>query len=182
MSGLPPARALRRPPLPAAPQDMVALLHHERLLRRKRLATLRGEAFLVDLPRTARVEAGDAFELEDGRLIGIGAAEEPLLEVTGADLPRLAWHIGNRHAPCEIAGDRLFVAADPVMRRMLEGLGAAVAEVRRPFAPEGGAYGEGGTMGHSHGPFVGPGHGHGHGDWDGIGTLAGTGSGPGHDR
>lgn len=142
---LPPARALRHAPLPAVPYDVVALTHDERVLRRRRLVTVHGEGFLVDLPRTVRLEQGDAFELADGRLVEVVAAEERLLEVRGADLPRLAWHIGNRHAPCEIGAEVLFVAADPVMRRMLEGLGAEVSEVSRPFNPEGGAY-----EGHSH--------------------------------
>ncbi len=157
MAELPPAHAVVRPPLEGRPYDLVTLPYHGRVLRRRRLVTAHDEPFLVDLARTVRVEQGDCFELADGRLIEVVAAEEPLLEVRGAELPRLAWHIGNRHAPCEIGADRLLVPADPVMRRMLEGLGAVVSEVSRPFHPEGGAYGEGGVMGHSHG------HGDGHG-------------------
>ena len=156
---LPPGRVLRQPPLSAVPYDVVALTHDERVLRRRRLVTAHGEAFLVDLPRTVRLEQGDAFELADGRLVEVVAAEERLLEVRGADLPRLAWHIGNRHAPCEIGVGALLVPADPVMRRMLEGLGAEVVEVSRPFDPEGGAY---------------EGHGHDGGE-PGLGALAGHG-------
>ncbi|WP_210526273.1 urease accessory protein UreE [Rubellimicrobium arenae] len=150
MTDLPPARGLRRSPLPVAPHGSVTLAHDDRLLRRRRLVTASGEGFLVDLPQTTGVEDGDAFELADGRLIAVVAAAERLLEVRG-DLPRLAWHIGNRHAPCELLGDRVRVLADPVMARMLKGLGAEVAEVVAPFRPEGGAYGEGRVMGHSHG-------------------------------
>ncbi len=165
---LPPARAVVRPPFgEGMPHDVATLAHHERVLRRRTLTTAQGAAFLVDLPRTTRVEPGDCFELADGRLIEVVAAEERLLSVTGADLARLAWHVGNRHAPCEIGEGRLLVPADPVMRRMLEGLGAVVEEVSLSFNPEGGAYGEGGVMGHSHG--------HGGEDPLALGTL-------GHDR
>ena len=157
---LPPARALRHPPLSAVPYDVVALTHDERVLRRRRLVTVHGDGFLVDLPRTVRLEQGDAFELADGRLVEVVAAEERLLEVRGADLPRLAWHIGNRHAPCEIGAGALLVPADPVMRRMLEGLGAEVVEVSRPFNPEGGAY-------------EGHGHAHDEGGASGLGMLTG---------
>jgi urease accessory protein UreE len=110
-----------------------------------------GERFLVDLPQTTSLNHGDALELDDGRLIGIVAAPEPLLEITGPDLTRLAWHIGNRHCPCQIASDRLRIQRDPVIRDMLERLGATVTEIDAPFTPEGGAYGHGRTHSHQHG-------------------------------
>lgn len=147
---LPSALAVLRPPLPQVPHDRVALAHHERLLRRRRLVTAGGEGFLVDLARATSVEQGDAFALEDGRLVAVVAAEEPLIEVRGGDLARIAWHVGNRHAPCRIEPGRLLVPRDRVMREMLLRLGATVRDVSEPFAPEGGAYGEGHPMGHSH--------------------------------
>ncbi|EYD72929.1 Urease accessory protein UreE [Rubellimicrobium mesophilum DSM 19309] len=147
---LPPARALRRAPLGVLPYDIVVLRHDERLLRRRRLVTAHDEGFLVDLPATSGLDQGDALELEDGRLIEVIAAEEPLLEVRGPDLPRLAWHLGNRHAPCRIEADRLLIQRDHVLRDMLGRLGAEVREVSEPFVPEGGAYGHGRTMGHDH--------------------------------
>lgn len=150
MTGLPPARAVRRAPLDRIGCDRVPLAHHERLLRRRRLVTIHGEGFLVDLPRTTSVAHGDAFELADGRLIGVVAAEEPLIEVRGEGLARIAWHVGNRHAPCQIEPRRLLVLRDRVMQDMLLRLGATVTEVSEPFRPEGGAYGEGHAMGHSH--------------------------------
>lgn len=135
----------------AAPEAVlhVTLDYAERLLRRKRLVTDEGEAFLVDLPHTTHIEPGDAFHLDDGRCVGVRAAKERLLRVTG-DLPRMAWHIGNRHTPCEVTSEHLTIQNDPVLRDMLVGLGAEIAEVEGPFRPEGGAYGHGRTMGHSH--------------------------------
>ena len=132
------------------PDDRSSLDHASRLLRRKRLVTDGGEALLIDLPETTGLRHGDRLVLDDGRLVEIVAAPEPLLEVIG-DLPRLAWHVGNRHAPCRIEAQRLLVQDDPVMADMLRGLGAAVRPVTEPFEPEGGAYGHGRTMGHSHG-------------------------------
>ena len=104
---------------------------------------------MVDLPETTNLMSGDAFELDDGRIIEIVAADEDVLVITG-DLPRLAWHIGNRHTPCEIRPDRLIIRADHVLAAMLAGLGAGVTPARMPFTPEGGAYGTGRTMGHAH--------------------------------
>lgn len=127
----------------------VVLGYDERFLRRKRLVMASGEGFLVDLAETTNLLAGDAFELSDGRLVEIAAAEEAVLVIRG-DLVRLAWHIGNRHTPCQIEADRLVIRADHVLAEMLRGLGATVTEAREAFTPEGGAYGMGRTMGHAH--------------------------------
>ncbi|MDP3340219.1 urease accessory protein UreE [Frigidibacter sp.] len=146
--------------------DHVTLGYEDRFLRRKRLTTAAGTPFLVDLPETTSLQEGDAFALSDGTLIGVRAAPEPLIEVTGPDLPRLAWHIGNRHTPCQIEAARLLIAQDHVLAGMLTGLGASLNDVTEPFLPEGGAYGHGRTMGHDHGPEAGhshePGHRHVH--------------------
>ncbi|MEM9787774.1 MAG: urease accessory protein UreE [Pseudomonadota bacterium] len=127
----------------------VSLTYDARLLRRKRLTTDQGEAFLVDLAHTTSVDAGHAFVLDDGRLVLVKAADEPLMRITG-DLVRLAWHIGNRHAPCAMEKDAIVVQREKVMRAMLEQLGATVTDFDGPFTPEGGAYGHGRTMGHDH--------------------------------
>ena len=87
---------------------------------------------------------------EDGREIRIVAAPEDLLEVTGDDMPRIAWHIGNRHTPCQIEAGRLLIQRDHVIRDMLGKIGAMVREVVEPFKPEGGAYGHGRTHSHAH--------------------------------
>ncbi|KPD12947.1 urease accessory protein UreE [Phaeobacter sp. 11ANDIMAR09] len=129
--------------------DQVTLTYDARFLRRKVLTTAGGTKFLVDLAQTSSVGLGDAFKLSDGRLIEVVPASETLLEVTG-DLARLAWHIGNRHTPCQVEQDRLLIQEDHVLRNMLEKLGATLREVIAPFCPEGGAYGHGRTHGHSH--------------------------------
>ncbi len=132
------------------PREWVTLSYEDRFLRRKVLTTDEGERFLVDLQHTTSLNRGDAFLLPKGRVVGIRPAQEPLLAITGPDLPRLAWHIGNRHTPCQIETDRLLIQRDHVIREMLEKIGAAVAEVAEPFTPEGGAYGHGRTHSHAH--------------------------------
>jgi urease accessory protein len=131
------------------PADTIILDYEGRFVRRRRLCTAGGTTFVLDLAETTSLDAGDAVELEDGRLVEVAAAPEPLLEVRG-DLPRLAWHIGNRHTPCEIGGDWLRIRRDHVLSEMLARLGGHVAEVEAPFRPEGGAYGHGRTHGHAH--------------------------------
>lgn len=129
--------------------DHVALDYDARMIRRRRLVSAGGIAFLVDLAETVSLNEGDCFQVDDNLIVAVRAAPEALLAVTG-DLPRLAWHIGNRHTPCRIEADRLLIRDDPVLARMLEQLGAQVTPLTAPFSPEGGAYGHGRTMGHSH--------------------------------
>lgn len=133
----------------SGPADTVVLDYDARLIRRKRLDTAGGASFMVDLPDTISLNDGDAFALIDGRKVEVRAAQEPVAIVTG-DLPRLAWHIGNRHTPCEITATHLAIRRDPVLENMLAGLGAKITFRIAPFRPEGGAYGHGRTFGHAH--------------------------------
>lgn len=144
------------------PQDGEITLDYEaRLVRRKRLRTDAGESFHLDIAQTISLAPGDALVLSDGRNIIVRAASEALLDVRG-DLLELAWHIGNRHTPCQMQGDHLLIREDPVLARMLAQLGAQVTPVRAPFHPLGGAYGHGRTMGHDHAPQDGHSHDHEH--------------------
>ena len=132
--------------------DHVSLDYEGRFLRRKRLVSAGGRAFLVDLAEVTSLDEGDRLDLGDGSGIAVRAAPEALLEIRGEGLARLAWHIGNRHTPCRIEADRLLIREDHVLADMLARLGATVVPVTAPFQPEGGAYGHGRTLGHSHGP------------------------------
>ncbi len=132
--------------------DHIELPYQGRLLRRKRLQTAGGLSVMLDLAQVTDLRQGDLLVLDDGRCVEIRAAAEEIYDITAPDLVRIAWHVGNRHTPCEILPDRLRVLRDHVMRDMLAHLGATVADVVAPFNPEGGAYGHGRTFGHSHGP------------------------------
>jgi urease accessory protein len=71
-------------------------------------------------------------------------AENPLR------LLRVAWHIGNRHTPAEIAADAIYIEEDHVLAEMVRGQGCSVTQVTRPFRPERGAYDHGHAHGHAH--------------------------------
>lgn len=133
--------------------ETITLDYESRFLRRKLVATDGGAEVLVDLAETTSVDEGDALETMEGQLIEVRAAPEALIEIRadGATLARLAWHIGNRHTPAQIARDRILIREDHVMKDMLRHLGAELEPVKEPFTPEGGAYGHGRTLGHHHG-------------------------------
>ena len=147
---LPKCQQIRRHGHWSGAHDVVTLTYDQRFLRRKVLTTVHDERFLVDLHHTESLGHGDAFELSGGRLIKVIASEEDVLEVTGEDLARIAWHIGNRHTPCQIEPRRLLILRDHVIRDMLIKIGASVQDVSEPFTPEGGANGHGRTHSHAH--------------------------------
>lgn len=156
------ARHYHGHPHDQSPRYRVVLDYDARFLRRKVLTCESGERLLVDLPNTTSLDHGGVLLLEGGGEVLVVAASEPLLEVTAEHLPRIAWHIGNRHTPCQIEDTRLLIQRDHVIRAMLDHLGATVREVEEPFTPEGGAYGHGRTHAHEHGHT----HHHGHADHD----------------
>lgn len=131
--------------------DRVTLDHEGR--HRRRVA-LRGEAgldFLLDLEKPTTLNEGDAVRLEDGRLIAVAAAPQPLLEIRAENpvrLTRVVWHIGNRHAPAEITADAIYIEDDHVLAEMVRGQGCTATPVSRPFQPERGAYEH--ECGHDH--------------------------------
>jgi urease accessory protein len=135
-----------------APADTVVLDFDDRHRRRTAMTGTRGLEFLLDLENAVALRGGDALVLEDGRLIEVVAAPEPLAEIRGADpqhLVRVAWHLGNRHLPTQIMPKGLRIRRDHVIEAMVKGLGARVIEIEAPFDPEGGAYAGGG---HAHAP------------------------------
>ena len=123
--------------------DTVVLDFDDRHRRRIAMTGTGGLAFLLDLDEAVALRGGDALRLEDGRLVEVVAAAEPLIEVRGrtpGDLVRLAWHIGNRHLSAQVMANALRLRGDHVIEDMLRGLGAAVVAIEAPFDPEGGAY------------------------------------------
>jgi urease accessory protein len=125
------------------PADSVVLDYDDRHRRRVSMRGLKGLLFLLDLPTAAGLHSGDALVLEDGRLIEVVAAPEPLLEIRCSNalhLARVAWHLGNRHVPTQLLPAMLRVRRDHVIAEMAQLLGARVTEIQAPFDPEGGAY------------------------------------------
>jgi urease accessory protein len=124
-----------------------------------------GRTLGVFLPRGTVVRGGDVLVAEDGSLIRVLAAPQPVLQVTHCaehgspfDLMRAAYHLGNRHVAIELRPDHLKIEPDHVLADMLRGMHLIVTEASAPFEPEGGAYS--GGHGHGHGSHD---HGHDHG-------------------
>ena len=134
---------------PAAEIDRVLIDFDRRHRRRILLRTEQGSEVLLDLPQAARLRDGDGLAI--GRqVVRVCAKPEPLLEICAHDaaaLVRIAWHLGNRHLPVQLLGDRIRIRADHVIQEMVQGLGGHVRAVDAPFDPEAGAYA---AAGHHH--------------------------------
>jgi urease accessory protein len=144
-------------------QDRVLIDHDRRHRRRIVLRTEAGRDLLLDLPQAARLRHGDGIALDDGGIVLVCARPEKLLEIHAHDdaqLVRIAWHLGNRHLPVQLDGDRIRIRADHVIAEMVEGLGGHVEEIEAPFDPEAGAYAGGGH--HHHHDDDDDAHGHHH--------------------
>jgi urease accessory protein len=125
-----------------------------------------GRTLGVFLPRGTAVRGGDVLVAEDGSLIVVEAAPQPVLRVTHCsdhgspfDLVRAAYHLGNRHVQLEMKPDHLKLEPDHVLADMLRHMHLIVHEVTEAFEPEAGAYAAAEAQGHGHHD-----HGHDHGD------------------
>jgi urease accessory protein len=118
------------------------------------MRTDQGEDVVLELPKVVAMTDGDGLLLEDGRWLKILAAPEPVVEIRHqhpSQLARLAWHLGNRHLPTEIATNVLRIRPDHVIETLLRGFGAILVHVEVPFQPEGGAYSGQNQRGHQYG-------------------------------
>ena len=123
--------------------DVVELTYDERHRRRIRMTSIKGRAFLLDLPKAVALAEGDHLLLDDGSTVGVRAMPERVIDIRAESERRLtaiAWHLGNRHWPTQVLDGRLRIRFDPVLVDMVQGLGGIVAVLDAPFQPEGGAY------------------------------------------
>ena len=122
-----------------------AILSFEARCKSRLLATLEsGERVALVVERGRLLRGGDRIRVATDREIEIVAADEQLLEASCVDallLAKAAFHLGNRHVAVQLLPQRLRFLDDPVLRKMVEGLGLAVHPSLGPFELEGGAYG-----------------------------------------
>ena len=122
------------------PAGELRLTFDARLKSRQRAKLVSGEEVAVKLPRGEILRGGDLVATSDGRVIQVVALPEKLAHIEGADLTRVAYHLGNRHVPVQIGRGFLRIAADHVLEELARKLGARVSALDAPFEPEGGAY------------------------------------------
>jgi urease accessory protein len=131
--------------------DTVILDYAQRSAQKIAATGIKGGCFEIELAEPARLHTDDLLVLDDGSLVEVVAAPEPLIEARAADLAslaRLAWHLGDRHVPAQLFPNRIRARREPAIERLLKSLGATLTLIEAPFEPEGGAYGS--SHGHNH--------------------------------
>jgi urease accessory protein len=116
-----------------------------------------GRRLGVFLPRGSVVRGGDVLVAEDGSLVRVESAPQPVMVVRTCphhgspfDLMRAAYHLGNRHVQIELQPNHLKIEPDHVLGEMLERMHLIVAQEQAAFEPEAGAYASGHGHGHDH--------------------------------
>jgi len=130
--------------------DRVLVDYDRRFRRRIMLTTLLGAEIMIDFPQAIRLRDGDGLQFECG-IVRVCAKPEDLMEIHAhddADLIRIAWHLGNRHLPVQLLGNRIRIRTDHVISEMVTRLGGHVENIQAPFDPEAGAYAGGGHHHH----------------------------------
>jgi urease accessory protein len=146
------------------PATTLTLPLEQRVKARLRVTLDDGRDAGLFLDRGPILRGGDLLQAEDGSLVQVLAAAEPVSMVRCADahqLARACYHLGNRHTPLQILAGELRYQHDHVLDDMLRGLGLTPAFAELPFEPEPGAYGEHGSD-HAHAHSHGHGHAHSH--------------------
>lgn len=120
-----------------------------------------GEEVALYTVRGTVLRDGDLLRGDDGRVVRVRAAAEDVYRIAAPSpraLLRCAFHLGNRHTQAQVVeeGGRQYlrIRRDPVLKDMLQGLGASVAEESAPFEPESGAYGGGHHHHGEHNPLA----------------------------
>ena len=145
-------------------EDSVTLPFELRKRGRLKARSDKGAELGIFLDRGPVLRDGDGVRAENGEVIRIRAAAEPVVSarIEGSQaLARLCYHLGNRHVSLAIGTDEqgawVRFPPDHVLEALAVRLGAALEYHEAPFNPEPGAYsqGEGHATahrdGHSHG-------------------------------
>jgi urease accessory protein len=133
--------------------DTAILDFAQRSGARMTVTGVKGSAIDIDLATPARLRTDDLLLLDDGGLVEVVAAPEPLIEARAADLgalARLAWHLGDRHLPVQVLTNRIRVQRNVDVEALLTSLGAKVVTIEAPFESEGGAYDSSHHHAHDH--------------------------------
>ena len=145
--------------------DSVILDYAQRSAQKITVTGAKGGSIEIALREPARLRTDDLLLLDDGSLVEVVAAPEPLVEARGGDaagLSRLAWHLGDRHVPVQVLPNRIRAQREAAIEALLVSLGAKVTMIEAPFEPEGGAYAHSHGHDHAHGHDHSHDHGHHH--------------------
>jgi len=140
---------IHRDAIPAGfARDTITLGWEERTRVHGRRVSDGGVEFATSLPRGTVLREGDAFVLDEERVVvTVRERAEPVFVITPRS-PRewalFAYHIGNRHQPLRVEDEALVCPDEPGVAQMLQQHQMPHAPAMRPFTPAAA------TVGHHH--------------------------------
>lgn len=128
----------------SAPAMAALILSFDQRQKSRQRARLdNGEEVGLNLPHGTVLRGGDRLRADDGRVIEVRAAPEPVSTAASLDpiqLTRAAYHLGNRHVAVQIGAGWVRYLQDHVLDDMVRALGLTLTQGIIPFEPEAGAY------------------------------------------
>jgi urease accessory protein len=121
-------------------RDRLVLTAEERRWGRRRVTTEKGRMLALALPTGSVLTPGEILYVAAEWYVVVEAAAEPVLAVTVRSREeglRVAFEVGNRHFSLALDGERLLVADDPAMERLLTRLGVTFERTQAVFVPLG---------------------------------------------
>ena len=119
--------------------DTLVLDYDQRQTKQGFFFTGKGACIELDFPEPPALATDDVLVLDDGGLIDIVADSESLIEARIPDvvaLARLAWRLGDRHAPVQILANRVRLRRNPEVEALLAGIATKVMPLFAPFEPD----------------------------------------------
>jgi urease accessory protein len=117
--------------------DRVALTWEQRQKSRQKLVTLQGCAIALALATGSQIRDGDLLPVPGG-WIAVELALEDILFVrprSPQELAFVAYQIGNRHLPLEIADQGLKTLYEPALESYFRQRGIAAERAQQSFTP-----------------------------------------------
>jgi len=124
-------------------EDVLPLPYDLRQRSRQRVCLTSGREAAVLLAHGTVLRDGDRLRSEDGLIVRVRAAAEPVSTAHCGDalqLARACYHLGNRHVALQIGDGWVRYLRDHVLDDMVRALGLQIQAEEVPFEPEGGAY------------------------------------------
>jgi urease accessory protein len=126
--------------LPGKVEDKLILGWEQRRWMRGRFTTERGRKIGIALPTGTMIAPDSILHVGEDWYLKMEAAIEPVLEIVpsdSAEAVKIAFEVGNRHFPLALDENKILLADDKTMVRLMERLGVPFRRRRAVFDPIG---------------------------------------------
>lgn len=123
--------------------ERVPLGWEDRLRSRQRVISDRGTELGIALPTGQALRDGDILFQDPDRVITVATIPEEVLALYPAgkmSLGRIAYQVGNRHAPISVKADRVLTPYDSVLEEYFRKMGVRCEKVSEPFTHDFGQF------------------------------------------